>query len=235
MSLLLTGAGPVSAWSPAAILATLGSTFLPGLSRSKNLLWTDLAKTTNAVNDGDLIRVQTCPFTLTDWIINADAGRPTLKLDANGKWYADGLAVAAMRGPTQTTLNGNSTISARVLATIDEATQRFVQGDAVNALIAYRRASNCIYVNGAVHSAALGADANPHTITIAKPTAGSWSLWLDTVSQSVDGAVTNEFGRVNLGGVGVSAESYTGRIYGIIVDLSNANRINIENYLGSTG
>lgn len=63
------------------------------LQRSSGLLWQDAGKTIAATEDGDPVRVATCPWTGEDYAAPSDAARPLLYDEGGGTWslFFDGV------------------------------------------------------------------------------------------------------------------------------------------------
>jgi len=97
-------------WSP-ALVPGLQPSYVPGVSRSKGLLWQNSAKTVPAVNAGDPIRVATCPYTGQDVAAPSDAARMTLTADS-GKFGANGNGSSSVLLYTFPTFSGPWTVYA---------------------------------------------------------------------------------------------------------------------------
>jgi len=85
------GAAPTP-WSPGD-LPGLQPSLQVALSLSQGGLWQDAGKTVPATEDGDPVRVATCPWTGQDYVAPSDSARPLLWDEGGGKWslFFDGI------------------------------------------------------------------------------------------------------------------------------------------------
>ena len=230
-------AGYAPTWTPAK-LSTVAPSLDIALARSRNLLFQDVGKTTLATANGDLVYVQTCPYTGYDWVAPSAGQRPTLTNISGSKWgLTCDLATGGLTGPTQSAQASACTFSLRASETAATGTQRIIQDTTTNALICPRRTSLSAFAQGTIFGGQLTTDANAHTTTMIKASAGAnWALWFDTVSQSVT-ANAFQFGRLALARGGIQAEGFAGIVSAFITAssaLSTSNRSLLETYVATT-
>lgn len=241
MTLPLLGAGPPSAASAAP--ATFSPADIPGLlsavvvsvSRAAGLLFQDAAKTTPATAQNDPVRVATCPYTATDWVAPSDAARPLLQTDGTHWWALHDGSNDGLLGPVAATLSGASSLCLRASES-SASSSRVVQSGTFNCVMSIRRnALNCLYCQGTIRNAPLTSDANPHTLVLQKAAGGFWAPYYDGTLAAVDDNVATEWGRAASGAGGSQAESFPGKLYGLLVyarSLSDSERSSVGSFLG---
>lgn len=104
------GAAPTP-WSPGD-LPGLRPSLQVALSLSQGGLWQDAGKTVPATEDGDPVRVATCPWTGEDYVAPSDSARPLLWDEGGGKWSL------ALDGADDRLVGASATIGAGVAATV---------------------------------------------------------------------------------------------------------------------
>lgn len=106
---LTVGRRAVAAWSP-ALLPGLQPSVQVALSLSLGLLWQDAGKTVPATEDGDPVRVATCPWTGEDYVAASDSARPLL--------WDEGLWSLAFDGVDDHLTASTATVGSGVAASV---------------------------------------------------------------------------------------------------------------------
>ena len=138
------GAAPTP-WSPGD-LPGLQPSLQVALSLSQGGLWQDAGKTVPATEDGDPVRVATCPWTGEDYVAPSDSARPLLWDDGGGKWSlaldgADDQMVCASAWPAAA-----MSCVLRVLTDAGTAPWPVLIGGAVSGTLGLAVAAGTLYV-----------------------------------------------------------------------------------------